>query len=156
MVQRNIAEENKKAAAGKVEEEIKRLFVANQNLKNEENPYHAAPATQLLADYLGLQESQAKTPAADGINKKSRWLDAKGETLYEWNTVTGKMETYKTGHWETEITPSGKSQSVWLVESVIDPTTGLYGITLPDEQGEQGRTVLISPVKAPGADGLGH
>lgn len=40
---------------------------------------------------------------------------------------------------------------------MIDAATGLYGITLPeDEQGKQGRTVLISPVKAPGSDGLGH
>ncbi|HGJ5872910.1 colicin D domain-containing protein [Arsenophonus apicola] len=156
MASRKTAEENKKAAAGKVEAEIKRLFVSEQNLKNVNNHYYPAPATKLLADYLGLQVSQAKTPAADGINQKPRWMDAKGGQLYEWNTFTGKMETYKPGHWETELTPSGKAEPVWVVESVIDPVTGLYGITLPDKDGKQGRTVLISPLKAPGADGLGH
>lgn len=156
MAVRKIAEENKKTAEGRVTEEIKRLFVSDQSVKKVENHYHPAPATKLLTDYLGLQESQAKTPTADGINHKPRWMDAKGEKLYEWNTLTGKMETYKPGHWETEINRSGKSERVWVVESVIDPATGLYGITLPDENGGQGRTVLINPVNAPGTDGLGH
>ncbi|HGJ5874943.1 MAG TPA: S-type pyocin domain-containing protein, partial [Arsenophonus apicola] len=37
----------------------------------------------------------------------------------------------------------------------MNPATGLYGITLPDEQGNQGRTVLITPINAPGTQGLG-
>ncbi|MEN3262477.1 S-type pyocin domain-containing protein [Sodalis endosymbiont of Spalangia cameroni] len=128
-----------------------------QSLKEAGEHYHPTPTTESLTDYTGLVESRARTPVEDGKGKKFRWTDAKGETIYEWNPKTGRMETYKTGHWETEINRSGKPMRVWIVESVIDQATGLYGITLPeDEQGKQGRTLLISPVKAPGADGLGH
>ncbi|PAV01904.1 hypothetical protein CBG25_14020 [Arsenophonus sp. ENCA] len=129
---------------------------AEQSLKEAGEHHYPTPSTESLTDYRGLLESRAKTTVADGKGKKFRWTDATGETLYEWNPLTGKMETYKSGRWKTEINRSGESVRVWVVESVIDPTTGLYGITLPDEHGKQGRTVLISPIKAPGADGLGH
>ncbi|WP_290603681.1 S-type pyocin domain-containing protein [Arsenophonus sp. ENCA] len=129
---------------------------AEQSLKEAGEHHYPTPLTESLTDYRGLLESRVKTPVADGKGKKFRWTDATGETLYEWNPLTGKMETYKAGRWETEINRSGESVRIWVVESVIDPATGLYGITLPDEQGKQGRTVLISPIKAPGANGLGH
>lgn len=89
------------------------------------------------------------------MSQKPRWTNTTGDTIYEWNSLNGSLETYKPGHWETEIGKGGKEARVWVVESVINPATGLYGITLPDEQGNQGRTVLINPINAPGTQGLG-
>ncbi|HGJ5890834.1 MAG TPA: S-type pyocin domain-containing protein, partial [Arsenophonus apicola] len=143
------------AAEAKLKNELNQLLTANQGIKSPNNPYYPPPATQLLTDYLGLQASPAKTPLDDGVSQKPRWANTTGDTIYEWNSLNGSLETYKPGHWETEIGKGGKEARVWVVESVINPATGLYGITLPDEQGNQGRTILISPINAPGTQGLG-
>lgn len=79
-----------------------------QSLKEAGEHYHPTPTTESLTDYTGLLESRARTPVEDGKGKKFRWMDAKRETIYEWNPKTGRMETYKTGHWETEINHSGE------------------------------------------------
>ncbi|UBX30955.1 S-type pyocin domain-containing protein [Arsenophonus apicola] len=143
------------AAEAKLKNELNQLLTANQGIKSPNNPYYPPPATQLLTDYLGLQASPAKTPLDDGVSQKPRWANTTGDTIYEWNSLNGSLETYKPGHWETEIGKGGKEARVWVVESVINPATGLYGITLPDEQGNQGRTILINPINAPGTQGLG-
>ncbi|QZN94053.1 S-type pyocin domain-containing protein [Symbiopectobacterium purcellii] len=139
--------------------------------------YHAEPVTEEIATPKGLVRVKSITPAASGEGLKGRWRSAVDGVIYEWNSKLAKLEVVQrppqvlpgsvpvagappsrtaSGRWETEVSRSGEVLRVWVVEGIMDRASGLYSITLPPEKGRLGRTILISPVKAPGTDGLGH
>ena len=58
--------------------------------------YHPAPKTEEITGIPGLQETRGKTPKQGSAGTRKRWIDAKGRTVYEWDSQHGELEGYRT------------------------------------------------------------
>ncbi|WP_241779099.1 colicin E3/pyocin S6 family cytotoxin, partial [Pseudomonas corrugata] len=57
--------------------------------------YHPAPKTQEIVGFPDLKRGIKKTPVQGGGGLRHRWLDAKGRTIYEWDSSHGELEAYR-------------------------------------------------------------
>lgn len=57
--------------------------------------YHPAPQTEEISGIPNLQEARGKTPKQGSAGTRKRWIDAKGRTVYEWDSQHGELEGYR-------------------------------------------------------------
>ncbi|WP_440863703.1 colicin E3/pyocin S6 family cytotoxin [Symbiopectobacterium purcellii] len=57
--------------------------------------YHPHPETEEITGFSGLIQKNPKTPKQGGSGKRSRWIDDKGRTIYEWDYQHGELEGYR-------------------------------------------------------------
>lgn len=63
--------------------------------KNPDHDYFPAPKTSEITGFPGLVEQKRKTPRQGGGGLRERWRDAKGRTLYEWDSKKAELEAYR-------------------------------------------------------------
>lgn len=68
--------------------------VSGRKLPNPDHDYHSPPETEEITGFSGLKEVKKKTPKQGGGGLRSRWMDAKGRTIYEWDSLHGELEAY--------------------------------------------------------------
>jgi len=57
--------------------------------------YHPAPKTEEITAFPGLRKAKKKNPIVGGGGLRERWIDAKGKTIYEWDSMHGELEAYR-------------------------------------------------------------
>jgi len=57
--------------------------------------YHPAPRTEDITAFPGLKKAKKKNPIVGGGGLRERWIDAKGKTIYEWDSMHGELEAYR-------------------------------------------------------------
>nr|WP_286178951.1 MULTISPECIES: colicin E3/pyocin S6 family cytotoxin [unclassified Erwinia] len=57
--------------------------------------YHPAPKTEDISAFPGLKKAKKKNPVVGGGGLRERWTDAKGKTIYEWDSMHGELEVYR-------------------------------------------------------------
>lgn len=57
--------------------------------------YHPAPKTEEIEGIPDLREARGKTPKQGSAGTRKRWTDAKGRTVYEWDSQHGELEGYR-------------------------------------------------------------
>ncbi|MCE6979759.1 toxin [Pseudomonas frederiksbergensis] len=57
--------------------------------------YHPAPKTEDISAFPGLKKAKKKNPVIGGGGLRERWTDAKGKTIYEWDSMHGELEVYR-------------------------------------------------------------
>ncbi|WP_095128032.1 colicin E3/pyocin S6 family cytotoxin [Pseudomonas sp. Irchel s3h14] len=57
--------------------------------------YHPAPKTEEITAFPGLKKAKKKNPIVGGGGLRERWIDAKGKTIYEWDSMHGELEAYR-------------------------------------------------------------
>ncbi|MHC8390646.1 colicin E3/pyocin S6 family cytotoxin [Pseudomonas sp. MDT2-39-1] len=70
------------------------VSVSGRKLPNPDHDYHSPPETEEITGFSGLKEVKKKTPKQGGGGLRSRWIDAKGRTIYEWDSLHGELEAY--------------------------------------------------------------
>jgi hypothetical protein len=70
------------------------VSVSGRKLPNPDHGYHSPPETEEITGFSGLKEAKKKTPKQGGGGLRSRWIDAKGRTIYEWDSLHGELEAY--------------------------------------------------------------
>jgi hypothetical protein len=70
------------------------VSVPGRKLPNPDHDYHSPPETEEITGFPGLKEVKKKTPKQGGGGLRSRWMDAKGRTIYEWDSLHGELEAY--------------------------------------------------------------
>jgi hypothetical protein len=70
------------------------LSVPGRKLPSPDHDYHSPPETQEITGFPGLKEVKKKTPKQGGGGLRARWMDAKGRTIYEWDSLHGELEAY--------------------------------------------------------------
>ncbi|WP_419712922.1 colicin E3/pyocin S6 family cytotoxin [Pseudomonas sp. NFX224] len=70
------------------------VSVTERKLPNPDHDYHSPPETEEITGFKGLREVKKKTPKQGGGGLRSRWMDAKGRTIYEWDSLHGELEAY--------------------------------------------------------------
>jgi hypothetical protein len=70
------------------------VAVSGRKLPNPDHDYHSPPETEEITGFLGLKEVKKKTPKQGGGGLRTRWIDAKGRTIYEWDSLHGELEAY--------------------------------------------------------------
>ena len=70
------------------------VSVSGRKLPNPDHDYHSPPETEEITGFSGLKEAKKKTPKQGGGGLRSRWIDAKGRTIYEWDSLHGELEAY--------------------------------------------------------------
>ncbi|MFW0753205.1 S-type pyocin domain-containing protein [Pseudomonas sp. H11T01] len=63
--------------------------------QNPDHDYFSAPRTSEITGFPGLIEQKRKTPRQGGGGLRERWKDAKGRTLYEWDSKKAELEAYR-------------------------------------------------------------
>ncbi|MHB2247583.1 colicin E3/pyocin S6 family cytotoxin [Pseudomonas fitomaticsae] len=71
------------------------LNVSSRKLPSPDHDYHSAPETEEIVGFPGLKEGKKKTPKQGGGGLRERWTDAKGRTVYEWDSQHGELEAYR-------------------------------------------------------------
>jgi hypothetical protein len=71
------------------------VSVSGRRAPNPDHDYHSAPETEEITGFLGLKEAKKKTPRQGGGGLRERWIDAKGRTIYEWDSLHGELEAYR-------------------------------------------------------------
>ncbi|CAH0264748.1 toxin [Pseudomonas mediterranea] len=71
------------------------LSVRRKGLAEAGHDYHPAPKTQEIVGFPDLKRGIKKTPVQGGGGLRHRWLDAKGRTIYEWDSSHGELEAYR-------------------------------------------------------------
>ena len=71
------------------------LSVRRKGLAETGHDYHPAPKTHEITGFPGLKIGVKKTPVQGGGGLRHRWLDAKGRTIYEWDSSHGELEAYR-------------------------------------------------------------
>ncbi|MCD4530565.1 MULTISPECIES: colicin E3/pyocin S6 family cytotoxin [Pseudomonas] len=71
------------------------LSVPRKGLAEAGHGYHPAPKTHEITGFPGLKRGKKKTPAQGGGSLRDRWIDAKGRTIYEWDSSHGELEAYR-------------------------------------------------------------
>nr|WP_280640024.1 colicin E3/pyocin S6 family cytotoxin [Pseudomonas sp. RGM2987] len=71
------------------------LSVRRKGLAETGHDYHPAPKTHEIVGFPGLKTGVKKTPVQGGGGLRHRWLDAKGRTIYEWDSSHGELEAYR-------------------------------------------------------------
>jgi hypothetical protein len=66
-----------------------------RKLPNPDHDYHSAPEVEAITGFSGLREAKPKTPRQKGGGLRERWIDAKGRTIYEWDSMHGELEAYR-------------------------------------------------------------
>lgn len=66
-----------------------------RQLPNPDHDYHSAPEVEAITGFSGLREAKPKTPRQKGGGLRERWIDAKGRTIYEWDSMHGELEAYR-------------------------------------------------------------
>lgn len=72
--------------------------VVSERWKGRRNPdhdYFPAPKTSEITGFPGLIEQKRKTPKQGGSGLRERWKDAKGRTIYEWDSKKAELEAYR-------------------------------------------------------------
>lgn len=57
--------------------------------------YHPAPKTEEITAFPSLKKAKKKNPIVGGGGLRERWIDAKGKTIYEWDSMHGELEAYR-------------------------------------------------------------
>lgn len=70
------------------------VAVPGRKLPNPDHDYHSPPETEEITGFSGLKEAKKKTPKQGGGGLRNRWIDAKGRTIYEWDSLHGELEAY--------------------------------------------------------------
>jgi hypothetical protein len=71
------------------------VSVPGRKLPDPNHDYHSAPETEEITGFSGLKEVKKKTPKQGGGGLRSRWMDAKGRIIYEWDSLHGELEAYR-------------------------------------------------------------
>ncbi|MDI3272478.1 colicin E3/pyocin S6 family cytotoxin [Pseudomonas sp. AL03] len=71
------------------------VSVSERKLPNPDHDYHSAPETEEITGFSGLSAAKKKTPRQGGGGLRERWIDAKGRTIYEWDSLHGELEAYR-------------------------------------------------------------
>lgn len=71
------------------------ISVSGRKLPNPDHDYHSAPETEEITGFSGLSQAKKKTPRQGGSGLRERWIDAKGRTIYEWDSLHGELEAYR-------------------------------------------------------------
>jgi hypothetical protein len=71
------------------------VSVSGRKLPNPDHDYHSAPETEEITGFSGLRDAKKKTPRQGGGGLRERWIDAKGRTIYEWDSLHGELEAYR-------------------------------------------------------------
>ena len=71
------------------------LSVRRKGMAETGHDYHPAPKTHEIVGFPGLKRGKKKTPVQGGGGLRDRWLDAKGGTIYEWDSSHGELEAYR-------------------------------------------------------------
>ncbi|QQO00189.1 colicin E3/pyocin S6 family cytotoxin [Pseudomonas sp. SW-3] len=71
------------------------VSVSGRKLPNPDHDYHSAPETEEITGFSGLREAKKKTPRQGGGGLRERWIDNKGRTIYEWDSLHGELEAYR-------------------------------------------------------------
>ena len=71
------------------------VSVSGRKLPNPDHDYHSAPETEEITGFSGLRDAKKKTPRQGGGGLRERWMDAKGRTIYEWDSLHGELEAYR-------------------------------------------------------------
>jgi hypothetical protein len=71
------------------------LSVRRKGMAETGHDYHPAPKTHEIIGFPGLKTGVKKTPVQGGGGLRHRWLDAKGRTIYEWDSSHGELEAYR-------------------------------------------------------------
>ncbi|MHC8321939.1 colicin E3/pyocin S6 family cytotoxin [Pseudomonas sp. GB2N2] len=71
------------------------VSVSGRKLPNPDHDYHSAPETEEITGFSGLSLAKKKTPRQGGSGLRERWIDAKGRTIYEWDSLHGELEAYR-------------------------------------------------------------
>ena len=71
------------------------LSVPRKGLAETGHDYHPAPKTHEIIGFPGLKRGKKKTPVQGGGGLRDRWFDAKGRTIYEWDSSHGELEAYR-------------------------------------------------------------
>jgi len=71
------------------------LSKARNGLLPDGHDYHSAPSTEEITGISGLTEAKPKTPKQRGGGKRERWIDSKGQRIYEWDSQHGELEAYR-------------------------------------------------------------
>ncbi|RON01737.1 toxin [Pseudomonas brassicacearum] len=69
--------------------------VAGRRIPNPDHDYHSAPETEEITGFSGLKAAKKKTPRQGGGGLRERWIDSKGRTIYEWDSLHGELEAYR-------------------------------------------------------------
>lgn len=71
------------------------LNVPRRGLTEAGHAYHHPPKTQEITAFPGLRVAKKRTPSQGGGGLRDRWMDAKGRTIYEWDSMHGELEAYR-------------------------------------------------------------
>ncbi|ROM99221.1 colicin E3/pyocin S6 family cytotoxin [Pseudomonas brassicacearum] len=71
------------------------VSVTGRRIPNPDHDYHSAPETEEITGFVGLKAAKKKTPRQGGGGLRERWIDTKGRTIYEWDSLHGELEAYR-------------------------------------------------------------
>lgn len=71
------------------------LSVRRKGLPEIGHAYHPSPMIEEITGFTGLKEAKKRTPQQGGGGLRERWTDAKGRTIYEWDSMHGELEVYR-------------------------------------------------------------
>ena len=71
------------------------VSVRRKGMTEAGHVYHPAPKTHEITGISGLTTAKKKTPIQGGGGLRKRWIDAKGKTIYEWDSYHGELEAYR-------------------------------------------------------------
>ena len=71
------------------------LSVRRKGLPGIGHSYHPSPTIEEITGFPGLKEAKKRTPQQGGGGLRERWTDAKGRTVYEWDSMHGELEVYR-------------------------------------------------------------